>query len=379
MANVNDSRIDRARRLLVAAVVLCTAHGLAGCSHQSADGAAGNETPKVTVTVTRVARADISRMLTLTGTAAALPNEDVRVSALPAGRIVELKVAEGDRVRAGELVARLDSRPYQQQLQQAESAVEQSKASLANAKLSFARNRDLFNRGIAARKDMEDAQTQESLAMAADQQAEAALELARLQVARTQVLSPLNGQVVKRFMNVGEQVDGTGAQPIVEIANLSEVEFPGNASALYLAKMHAGEQVDVTTTSVPGKKFPAKVIAISPAVDPSTGVGTVRIRIPNPIGEIRMGVFLSAEIPVENHAHALVVPAEAIYRDEEGNTRVFLVDGDTASAVTVKTGIEANNEVELLSGVKEGDTIIRTGGYGLGDKSQIQVSSSPRQ
>ena len=164
-----------------AGVALC----LAGCSHQGAsadeDERTSGTTAKAEVTLTRVTRADISQGLTLTGTAAALPNQDVKVSSLVPGRIASLKVAEGDRVHAGEVVATLDNRPYKDQLQQAEAAAAQAKASYENAKLSRTRNEDLFQRGIAARKDLEDARTQEAVAAAATRQADAALEIARLQ------------------------------------------------------------------------------------------------------------------------------------------------------------------------------------------------------
>jgi membrane fusion protein (multidrug efflux system) len=262
------------------------------------------------------------------------------------------------------------------QLQQAEAALQQAQASLDNAKLSLTRNEDLFQRGIVARKDLEDARTQGSVAAATLRQAEAAVATARLQLARTEILSPLNGVIAKRFVSVGEQVDGTAAQPIVEVANLREVEFLGNAPAMYLSKIHPGERVEVTTEAESGKKFPGRVVAVSPAVDPATGVGHVRIRVPNSDETLRLGMFLNAQIPVETHAHAIVVPPQAVYRNDAGEPRVFVVNQDTATASPVKLGIETKDGVELLEGAKEGDTIILTGGYGLGDKAPIQAKST---
>lgn len=357
----------------------------ASCSHKSGDGDedAGSPAPQATahVTLTRVSRGDISQIFALTGTAAALPNNDVKVSPLVPGRLAELKVAEGDKVAEGQVLARLDDRTYRDQLQQAEAAQQQAQANLENAKLSQTRNQDLFQRGIAARKDLEDAQTQASVAAAAVRQADATLEIARLNVARCEIVSPLNGLVAKRFVSVGEQVDGTAAQPIVEVANLAEVEFLGNAPAANLAKMHPGEGVNVVSEAVPGQKFPGRVVATSPSIDPSTGVGFVRIRVPNPHAVLRLGMFLSAEISVDTHRHVFVVPAQSIYKDEEGQPRVFVVNQDTAAAVPVKIGIETTDRVELAeaNGVKEGDNIILTGGYGLGDKAKVQVQPSSGQ
>lgn len=347
----------------------------AGCSHKqaSADEEASSG-PTPVVTLTQVARADIAETLTLTGTAAALPNQDVRVSSLVAGRITELHVAEGDHVQSGQLIAKLDDRPYQDQFRQAEAAAALAAANRQNAELSHARNEDLFQRGIVARKDLEDARTAESVAAASERQAEAALSLARLQLARTNIAAPLTGMVAKRFVSVGEQVDGTAAQPIAEVANLREVEFLGNVPAAYLSKLHLQEPVEVTSEAVPGQKFPGRVVGISPTVDPATGVGLARIRIPNTGGNLRLGIYLSAQLPIDRHVNALVVSPEAVYRNAQRETRVFVVNQkDEAKAVPVKLGIETKERVEILEGVKEGDTVILTGGYGLGDDARVQV------
>ncbi len=327
------------------------------------------------VTVTRITRADISQALAVTGTIAALPNQDVRVSALVPGRIAEMMVAEGDRVSQGQVLAKIDDHPFQDQLRQAEAAPEQAQANLENAKLNRARNENLFKRGIAAQKDLEDARTQESVAAAGLRQAEAALALVRLQLSRTEVRSPLNGMIVKRFASVGEQVDGTAAQPIFEVANLGVAELFGNVPAAYLGKIRVGQRLEISTDAIPGKKLAGRVVAISPAIDPSTNVGLVRIRIPNEAGLLRLGMFLTVQVPVETHSNALVVPAQAVYRDENGQPHVYRVEGDAAEAVLVKLGIEAEGRTELLSGVKAGETVILAGGYGLKDHAKIKVKS----
>jgi RND family efflux transporter MFP subunit len=370
---------------VVAAAAALALLGAAGCGKKQtteADEGADASNAKAEVTLTHVTRKDISQTLALSGTAAALPNHDVRVSSLVAGRVESMRVAEGDRVQAGELLAKLDDRSYRDQLQQAEAGQAQAKANLENAKLTRARNEDLFQRGIAARKDLEDSRTQESVAAAALRQAEAALSLARMQVSRTEIRSPLNGQVVKRFVSDGEQVDGTAAQPIVEVANLSELEFLANPAAMYLGKMHRGQPVQVTSEALAGKTFAGRIVAISPSVDPNTGVGVARIRVPNAGGSLRIGLFLNAQIPIETHKQALTAPPSAVYHDENGRTEVYLVNGDSATAVSVKVGIETQEKVELLpgdeGGVKEGDTIILTGGYGLGEKAKIQVKGEAK-
>jgi RND family efflux transporter MFP subunit len=325
------------------------------------------------VTVTRVERADISSALSVSGTIAALPNQDVRVSSLVPGRVARMMVAEGDHVKEGQALAKIEDRPFLDQIQQAEAAVEQAKANLENARLNRERNENLFQRGIAARKDLEDARTQASVNEAALRQAEATLALARLQLARTEARSPLDGTVVKRLVSVGEQVDGTAAQPLFQVANVAEVELFGNVPALYLEKIRVGQTLRIATEAFPGKEFAGRVVAISPAVDPSTNVGLVRIRIGNGGGLLRLGMFLTAQLPLQTHAKALVVPPQAVYRDQQGQAHVYRLQGENAEAVAVKLGLETQERVELLAGAQEGETIILTGGYGLPERAKIKV------
>lgn len=342
------------------------------CSHTASESGEPPG-PVAEVTLTQISRGNVSQILNLTGTIAALPNRDVRVSSLVPGRVAEMQVAEGDRVRVGQLVAQIDDRPIRDQLAQAEAAAAQARANLTNATLARARNENLFERGIAARKDLEDARTQESVAAAALQQAEAALSLARLQLARTSVHSPLTGTVVKRFVSVGEQVDGTAAQPILEVADLTQVELIANVPAVYLGKLRVNRMLSFGSEAFPGQSFTGRVVAIPAAVDPATNLGLIRIRIANANGLLRLGMFLSAQVPVETHASALVVPPQAVYRDEQGQPHVYRVEGEKATAVPVQVGIESPERVELLSGVQAGETVILSGGYGLGEKAKVKV------
>jgi RND family efflux transporter MFP subunit len=365
-----------ARRYLqiaIALLALTSAALVCGCSKEARDEE--NAQVVAEVTVTKVTQATIQQTASISGNVIAPPNKDVKLSALVAGRITALNVAEGDRVHAGELLATIDSHTYEEQLLQAQAALQQAKATTENAQQNLKRNETLFQRGIAARKDLEDARTQLSVAQAAQVSAQAAEENASLQVERAKLVAPLNGTVVKRYVSIGEQVDGTGAQPIIEVANISEVELPGSLSAVYLSKIHVGEAVPITSEAFPGKTFNGKIIAISPVVDPATNVGSVRIRIANPTGTLKLGMYLNAQVPVQTDANALTVPPQAIYHDETGATRVYEVKDDTATAVPVKLGIQTSDRVEILSGVKAGDTVILTGGYGLGDTTKIKIKS----
>ena len=231
------------------------------------------------MTVTKVTRGDVSRMLQLSGSVAAVPNRDVKVSSLVPGRVTELTVAEGDKVSAGQLIAKIDDHLFRDQIAQAEAGEATAQANVENAKLNLARNEDLVQRGIAARKDLEDAHTESSVNAAALKQAQATLSTARLQLSRTEIHAPIGGVVVKRFVSGGEQVDGTAAAPIVEIANLAEVELDANVPASDLLHLRDGQSVRLMSASLSGKSFNGEIINLPSSVDPASNAGVVRIRI----------------------------------------------------------------------------------------------------
>ena len=114
-------------------------------------------------------------------------------------------------------------------------------------------------------------------------------------------------------------------------------------------------------------------MAISPAVDPATNIGLVRIELANPGGKLRYGMYLSAVVPLETHKDALVVARKAVYRDEEGKTLVYRVENGVAHEVPITLGIETAERVELTGEVKPGDSVILDGGYGLPDGAKVKV------
>ena len=369
----------RSRWLCALALAALLMPMLVGCSRGGGPDEEGGAKSAVVaeVTVAKVERATISRSLSVSGTINARPNEDVRVSSLVAGRIAAMLVAEGEAVKKEQVLARIDERPYRDQVRQAEATQQQAAAQLANARLARQREETLFARGISARKDVEDARTQEKVGEAAVQQADAAVALARLQLGRTEVRSPLAGTVVKRLMSVGEAVDGTAAQPILQVANLSSVELFGNVPAEYLGNIRVGQKMEVSSEAGGGSKWEGRVVAVSPAVDAATNMGVVRIELPNPGGRLRYGMYLTVELPLETHEGALVVPQNAVYRNEEGNTLVYRVKGDTVAAVAVSRGIQSGDRVEVTGAVQPGDTIVAEGGYGLPDGAHIKIKAGP--
>lgn len=328
------------------------------------------DVPTIVAETAKVGKKTLLDELVVRGTVTAVPNEDVKVSALVAGRVNAVTVAEGDAVRQGQVIAELDRRPLDDQRRQAVAAVDQARAQVENARLNLDRNQQMFTRGIAAGKEVEDARTQVATAQSALDQASAALSTAERNLERAQIQSPISGQVVKRMVSVGEQVDGTAAQPIVEIANLDRVELAASVPAEQLQRLTTGQKAGITSDAYTGQSLEGTIVAIAPAVDATTNAALVRIRFDNAAHRYKVGMFAEAHVVLAEHANALVVPPAAVVRGEQG-AAVYLVTGDTAQRTPVTTGLEQPDAVEVLTGVKDGQSVLITSVYGLGEKAKL--------
>jgi RND family efflux transporter MFP subunit len=346
-----------------------------GCAKKAEEEGAATDVPTIVADVGKVTRQDLVARLVVRGSIAAVPNADVRISALVPGRVMMLHVAEGDAVAAGQVVAEIDPRPLEDQKRQANAAVSQAKAALENAKLNLDRTDRLFKRGIAAGKEVEDARAQQATAEAGVETALAALDTASRNLSRAKVTTPIAGHVVKRLVNVGEQVDGTAAQPLVEVANLDVVEFAAAVPSEQLAEVHVGQKADIVTDAYGDRAFAGEVVAIAPAVDPTTNAALARIRVRNAGAALKVGMFAQARVAVGEHKGVLTVPPSAVEKNESGEAAVYVVTGDVAQRTVVKTGLETSEAVELLSGVSEGQSVLTSSVHGLGEKAKLGKAS----
>lgn len=347
---------------------------LGGCGKRSDPEDATKESTAVPeVTVAKVERASLESTLVVNGNLSGPPNRDAKLAALVPGRVARVVVTEGDTVHEGQVLAELENSQLQDQVRQAEAAVSQAKANAENARVAAQRNEGLLQRGIAARKEVEDARTQLAVNTGALHQAEASLSAARTQLSRAVIRAPFAGTVVRRFVGVGEQVDGTAAQPVVEVANIDALELLGTVPAARLNAIKTGQEFALETDAVPGTSFKASVVAVLPAVDPTTNNGAVRVRIANPKHLLKVGQYLSVALPMKENGSQLIVPRQAIYPDEAGEPHVYRVKGEDAESVAVELGVQTKDSVEVLSGVSDGDTVIVTGGYGLPEKAKVHI------
>lgn len=360
---------------LCAAALALPAAALSACDHKAAqeDAVVSADVPTIKAEIGTVVRQNLIEPLTVRGSVMAMPNQDVRIAAIVAGRIESLPVAEGDAVKAGQIVAQIDARPLADQRRQAVAAVDQAKAALENARLNLTRTESLFQKGVAAGKEVEDARALRLTTEAALEQANAALDLADQQLTRANVRSPIDGVVVHRLVAVGEHVDGTSAQPVVEVANLGQVEVAANIPADHLGEVRVGQPAAITSDAYGDRTFTGQVMAIAPAVDPATNTVLARIRVGNAGGLLKVGLFAQVRITLGERRNVLTVPPSAISRGDD-DVAVYVVEKDTATRTKVTLGLETPDAVEILSGVTEGRKVLLSGIHGLGEKAKLAGS-----
>jgi len=343
----------------------------AACAKKAAEEEiASADVPTITAEVGSVVRRDLSDLLIVRGSVVAMPNQDVKIASLVPGRVDSMSVAEGDVVKAGQVVAEIDSRPFADQRRQAVASLAQARGALENARLNLDRTDRLFQRGIAAGKEIEDARTLRASAESSVEQAQAALDTADRQLLRAKIVSPISGQVVKRIVAVGEQVDGTAAQPVLEVANLDHVEIAANVPAEHLGRVRVGQAATVVSDAYGDRSFAGRLIAIAPSVDAVTNSALARVRLSNPDHLLKVGMFTQVHIALGEKKGTLTVPPSAVSKVDDA-AAVYLVDKDIATRTKVTLGLETSDATEILSGVNAGQKVLISAIHGLGERARL--------
>lgn len=345
--------------LLFSTLLLPGILAMTGCNTGEASGteqsAALASTP-VPVETARPYRADISATYEATATIGS--DADAPVVARVGGELVELLVEEGDRVKAGQLMARLDGERLRLEMLAA-------KASLAQSRREYERNVDLHRRGLVSTSMFEGLKYD----LAAF---EASFNLRKLNYEYSNIRAPISGVVSAREIKPGQNVKvGDVAFRITETTELlAYLQIPQSE----LPKFRVGHTAILRVASMPEQDFPASILRISPTIDTRSGTFRATVRIPNENNEIAPGMFGNFTIAYEKHENALLLPAVALL-DEDSQPTVYVVSDGQVVRRNIETGIVANGSIEVLGGLTESDQVVVTGQTGLRDGSKVLASN----
>ena len=357
-------------KLAVVAVAIATAT----CSKQSAEETESEAPVPVKVEAARIG--SIRAVLHATGIINPAPEGEMIVIAPEAGRVVEITRAEGERVARGDVLVRFEIPSLAAEVQRQTAEVQRAQAALGTAKANQTRQRELFERGIAARKDVEDADRMVTDVEAAVGQSEASRAAAVTAAARATVRATFNGVIAKRFHNPGDVVEPAASDPVLRVIDPRRLEVvasvPLNESSRVM--LGAGGWMKATTTGAPDLAL--KVISRPAQVEQGTAAIPVRLAFVTP-PNLTAGTPAQVDIDAERHTNVVLVPSPAIVREGE-ETAVFIVMGGTAHRRPVQVGLDDGTDAEV-SGVKAGEMVIVQGQAGLPDGATITIEAGENE
>ncbi len=336
--------------------------------------ACGSPTPEETesvtvvpVTVTAAQTATIVATVHATGLVAPAPGAEQLVVPPEPARIAEIPKAEGESVRRGDLLVRFEIPSSGAEAAKQQAEVGRAEARLQNGKAAQVRARDLFERGVAARKEIEDANREVADAEADLAGAHAALTAATTVASRATVRAAFDGVIARRSHNAGDLVDPGAAEPVIRVIDPRRVEVTASVPVTDVARVAIGRTARLLGAA--GEGVTLTVASRPAAVTPGTAAVPIRLTFSHPT-LLPVGTPVEVDIDAEQHADALVVPTEALVREAD-ETAVYVKVDDAAQRRMVTIGLEDGQHVEILSGLKAGELVITRGQNGLPDGAKV--------
>jgi multidrug efflux pump subunit AcrA (membrane-fusion protein) len=365
-------------------------------------------------------RSTLDRRLQLTGTV--VPEATVDVFSKVPGILEAIEVEQGDRAKAGQIIARVEQEEKEAKLQearaaldvlrarwaqietgarpeeivQAEELVRQAEARWRNSLDSYKRLKTLKERDFISQQRLDEAMLQVTLSeaehnsakekltllrkgarqedrdalLAQIRQAEATVRLAGINLTNATIRAPITGIISKRFLDRGAFVTTTA--PLIRIVAMDSVKVIVHVVEGDLAQLRPGSNAEIGVDTYPDELFRGSVIRISPTVDPESRTADVEIQMDNKDHRLKPGMFARVSLVVQRRDDVLVLSKDSLLR-ESGPARVFVHDSGKALLREVRLGLEGEQDVEILSGLQDGDEVIVAGQYELTNGMPVNV------
>ncbi len=289
------------------------------------------------------------------------------------GQIVEEPIEEGQHVRRGDLLARIDDRDYQAQLQQAIANRDLAAANVKLKEAQAARTRELFHNQAMSRDQLDIAENALAVAEAELKRSQGAIDYARFNVGQCVITSPIDGIVLHKYRELGDTINyggdiqaGGGATDIAQLADTTDMRTEVDINEADIAKVTMGQPAAVIPDAYPDKSFAAFVAKIYPEADRQKGTVKVEVKLRDPDLRI-IKPEMSAKVTfmaveggpnsVRASAPLVIVPKKAIVTDGAASA-VWVVRDDAAYRIAITTGREFQDGIEVRSGLAGGELVI---------------------
>ncbi len=349
-------------------------------------------------TATVVTTYPSQQFVLLNATGYVVAQRKAAIASKATGRLEWLGVAEGSRVKAGEVVARLDNRDVVAQAQGAEAGVGAARAALAQAQAeewdataTLKRNQDLLAKGFVSQAGVDTTKMRADRAVAGVASAKAAIAVAEANARNAQVgveytliRAPFDGVIVSKNANVGDMVtpfssaaDSKGA--VVNMADMATLEVEADVSESSLAKIRVGQPCEIALDALPDARFKGRISRIVPTVDRAKATVMTKVRFdvidPRVLPEMSAKVaFLSQEVTAEDQRPLLAVNPDALAA-RDGKAVVFAVRDGKAVLVPVTAGIKVGDVTAIAGGVTSGEKVVLKPAPDLGSGALVKVAA----
>jgi len=299
------------------------------------------------------------------------------------GQIMEEPIEEGQRVKKGDLLARIDDRDYQALLRQAIADQDLADANVRLWQAKVARERELFAGGVISKDEFETSENSLAVAEATLRRDKAAIDYAKFEVNQCLITSPIDGVVLQKYRELGDTINyggqvqaGGGATDIAQLADTGDMRAEVDINESDIAKVSLGMAAVVVPDAYPQSHFDATLVKIYPEADRQKATVKVEVQIHQPeLTMIKPEMSVKANF-VEKHEGIsdearLAVPAKAILH-EGGNSYVWTLHNGMAKRVSIIEAGENQNGVEIRQGLKEGDVLIVAPPADLADGQKVR-------
>lgn len=320
--------------------------------------------PPAPVLVEKVKTGDVP--LRLEGVGAVTARTTVAIKARLDGQLMETAIKEGQTVKKGDLLFRLDPRPFEAALKVSEANVARDKSSLEKAKADYARISDLATKGFSPKSKFDEAKGSMGALEATVKAGEAAMEAAKLNLEYTIIRSPIDGRAGNLLVHPGNMVKANDTQALVVVTELAPVYVAFAVPERYLAdlqKLMSGAKVGVEAWTPERKadRIKGELFFMNNAVDTATGTITLMASFPNADLRLVPGQFVQASAVLGNLKDVVVTPSRAVQVGQKGTYVYVVKDDQTVEFRPVTTGQTVDEKIVITKGLAAGETIVTEG------------------
>ena len=354
--NTHKQYFHRTRAGLNAVVAAGASMSILFTACSQSDSGGGQGAFPVSAVVAPVEQRALEDKIFLVGSLEAIEEVDL-ISEVDA-RIVEINFREGEPVREGQLLIRLDDRKLK-------ANVAEMRARFNLAKANLERSATLLERETISQQDYDQARAEYDAAQALLDLSEEELEDAAIQ-------APFAGVMTERMVSLGQFTTRGQLLGSLVVMNPIEVEF--NAPERYIAQIEMDQRIEITVESFPGETFQGEVVFISPRVDRDTRTVLVKAELQNPDHRLKPGMFGNLELIFKAREAALIIPEAAISYANDQASVVVMTPEKKAAFRNVDVGIRLAGEAEILNGLEENERVVVEGWQKMRPDSLIQIS-----